>query len=415
MNKARTIQMGSLNRLRCGLLLFLFSCLVVQVFAAPVLVGAARFEAYEPFLVGRCVGLVCNHTSRVGERQLWDTLQKRGITLVRLFTPEHGLEGIADAGEHVRNQKAKRELPEVVSLYGAQKRPPKEKLQDLDILLFDLQDVGVRCYTYLSTLHYVMEACAQTGCELIVLDRPNPNGHFVDGPTLSMRYRSFVGMHPVPWVHGMTVGEYARMIRTEGWLKDSLLPPLRVVRCEYYTHTTRYEPPVPPSPNLPTLRAILLYPSLAFFEGTNQSVGRGTETPFEVVGSPQNRKQGFFFIPKSRPGAKHPPHIHKRCYGLDLRNVSTDSLYRSARIRLSYLKEMYKACGGKFFQKFFTQLAGTTTLRTAIERDDSEDAIRATWQSDLKAFKQIRAKYLLYTDFDGLEPRLVSQPEEIIL
>ena len=232
MNKARTIQMGSLNRLRCGLLLFLFSCLVVQVFAAPVLVGAARFEAYEHLLAGQRVGLVCNHTSRVGDRQLWDTLQKRGITLVRLFTPEHGLEGIADAGEHVRNQKAKRELPEVVSLYGAQKRPPKEKLQDLDVLLFDLQDVGVRCYTYLSTLHYVMEACAQTGCELIVLDRPNPNGHFVDGPTLSMRYRSFVGMHPVPWVHGMTVGEYARMIRSEGWLKDSLLPPLRVVGCE---------------------------------------------------------------------------------------------------------------------------------------------------------------------------------------
>ncbi len=396
--------------------LFLFSlascsCITSEVGAQEsVVVGAARFEVYEPWLKGKRVGVVCNHTARVGERLLFDTLRARGVEVVRLFTPEHGLEGMADAGERVQSTASRAQLPEVVSLYDHNKRPPLEKVQDLDIILFDLQDVGVRCYTYISTLQYVMEACAQAKKQLVVLDRPNPNGHFVDGPLLQLKYKSFVGMHPVPWIHGMTIGEFARMIVGEGWLPRGAKLKLEVVPCLNYTHTTAYIPPIPPSPNLPNYRAILLYPSLAFFEGTTQSVGRGTDHPFQCVGSPKNPPVGgqnvakdprwFSFVPESRLGAKKPPYKGQTCYGLDLSSLHTDSLYRRAKIDLTYLQTMLRFAQGTFFIKFFDQLAGTPQLRTDIQAGKSETEIRAGWQPALTAFQKTRKKYLLYPDFE---------------
>lgn len=381
--------------------LLLFLCALSGIVGAQELkVGAACFEKYEKLLHGKRVALVCNHTSRVGERMLYDTLRERGVNLVRLFTPEHGLEGVADAGERVKSHKQVAHLPEVISLYDHNKRLPIAKLKGVDLVLFDLQDVGVRCYTYISTMHYVMEACAEAAVPFIVLDRPNPNGHFVDGTVLELRYKSFVGMHPVPWVHGMTVGEFARMIVGEGWLTKGGQLHLEVVPCEGYTHTTRYVPPVAPSPNLPNLRSILLYPSLAFFEGTTQSVGRGTEFPFQVVGSPKNSATGFSFIPQSRLGAKKPPFMGDTCYGLNLTGEAIDSFYTHPRIRLTYLSAMQNQCSERFFIKFFDQLAGTPSLRTALEQGKTEVEIRKSWLPTLARFKKIRKKYLLYEDFE---------------
>ena len=384
-----------------GFVLFLFLCAYSGIsLAQDVEVGAARFDQYEPYLRGKRVALVCNHTSRVGQRMLYDTLRERGINLVRLFTPEHGLDGVADAGERVKSMGGNGALPEVVSLYDHNKRLPLERLKGVEVVLFDLQDVGVRCYTYISTMHYVMEACASAGVPLVVLDRPNPNGHFVDGPMLQPQYKSFVGMHPVPWVHGMTVGEYARMLIGEQWIDNAARLSLRVVPCASYTHTTHYAPPVPPSPNLPNLLAILLYPSLAFFEGTNQSVGRGTDLPFQIVGSPKNTAEGFSFIPEARKGAKNPPYKGDTCYGINLSCEPIDSFYTNPHIRLSYLQTMRKRTRGRFFIKFFDQLAGTTALRLALEEQKSESRIRNDWKPDLERFKAIRKKYLLYPDFE---------------
>lgn len=382
-----------------GLLLFLFALPLLGM-AEELKVGAACFEKYEKLLQGKRVALVCNHTSRVGERMLYDTLRERGIKLVRLFTPEHGLEGIADAGERVRSSKSRKDFPEIVSLYDHNKRLPLDKLKGIDIVLFDLQDVGVRCYTYISTMHYVMEACAQSNVPFVVLDRPNPNGYFVDGTVLELKYKSFVGMHPVPWVHGLTVGEYARMIVGEEWLGESLKLQLTVIPCEGYTHRTRYVPPVAPSPNLPNLLSILLYPSLAFFEGTTQSVGRGTDYPFQVVGSPKNVAEGFAFVPESRLGAKQPPFMGDTCYGINLTHEGLDSLYTNPRIRLNYLIEMRKRCTGRYFIKFFDQLAGTSALRIALEQGKTESEIRESWLPALARFKKVRKKYLLYEDFE---------------
>ena len=386
-------------------LLFLLSAFPKISIAQELEVGAARFSAYEKFVKGKKVALVCNHTSRVGERMLYDTLRDRGINLVRLFTPEHGLEGIADAGERVKGNKRQTHFPEIVSLYDHKKHLPTEKLSGVDVLLFDLQDVGVRCYTYISTMHYAMEACAAVGIPFVVLDRPNPNGHFVDGTVLDLKYKSFVGMHPVPWVHGMTVGEYARMIVGEKWLSKGSKLHLEVIPCKGYTHSTRYVPPVPPSPNLPNLLSILLYPSLAFFEGTTQSVGRGTDYPFQVVGSPKNKAEGFRFVPESRQGAKKPPFMGDTCYGINLTNEALDSFYTHPRIRLTYLTTVKKQCSGRYFSKFFDQLAGTTALRIALEQGKSEEDIRAMWQPALARFMKVRKKYLLYEDFPAARER----------
>ena len=356
-------------------------------------VGAERLELYLPSLQGKRVGLVCNHASLLGDTLLLpDALTAHGVNVVRLFTPEHGLTGTADAGEHVKHgYDAKRRI-EVISLY--------HQMRGIDVMVFDLQDVGVRCYTYVSTLQYVIDACIEYHVSLIVLDRPNPNGHYVAGPVLQPAYRSFVGMHTVPWVHGLTMGEFARMIQGEWLPKGPKSLQLTVIPCSGYTHATRYMPPVPPSPNLPNEQSILLYPTLALFEGTTMSVGRGTDWPFQVLGSPDVQGLPFTFTPRARPGATQPPYLGKLCRGIDLRMHSVDSLRADTVIRLELLQEMRRHCpkGQAFFNTFFTRLTGTPALRKALEADSSADSIRASWQNELTAYRRMRAKYLLYPE-----------------
>lgn len=366
--------------------------------APPIAVGAERLEDYLPLLAGRRVGVLCNHTSRVGSTHLVDTLLVRRVEVVRLFTPEHGLRGNADAGEVVRSGVDSVTGLPVVSLYGRSKKPTPQQLKGIDVMLFDLQDVGVRCYTYLSTLHYMMEACAELGLPLVVLDRPNPNGHMLDGPVLQPKYRSFVGMHPIPWAHGMTLGELARMINGEGWLENGLKCSLRVVPCQNYWHSRPYALPVPPSPNLPTQKSVLLYPTLAFLEGTTLSVGRGTDMPFEIAGGPFLERCDFQFTPEPKPGAKNPPHKGVRCYGFDIRELPDTVIRAESGIMLFLLQRLLEAQqeGKPFFIPFFDRLAGTPRLRQQLLAGASPDEIRKEWQPELEAFKILREKYLLY-------------------
>ena len=361
-------------------------------------VGAERTEVYVPHLLGRCVGLVCNHTSMVRGRRLVDTLMMLGVNVVILFTPEHGMSGRADAGEAVRDGKDQSTRVPIVSLYGKSKKPTAAHLSGVDVVVFDMQDVGVRCYTYASTMHYMMEACAEFGVPFMLLDRPNPNGYFVDGPLLQEEYRSFIGMHPIPWVHGMTLGELAQMVNGEGWLKNGVRCALEVVPCEHYSRGQHYEVDVAPSPNLPTSRSILLYPTLALLEGTTLSVGRGTDWPFEVAGSPYLEERSFSFIPRPRRGAIHPPYEGKTCYGIGLMALSDSVIYAERGILLYVLQRLYAMRGGghKFFTPLFDRLVGTPLLRRQLEQEVSADSIRLGWQKDIERFKKRRAPYLLY-------------------
>lgn len=364
----------------------------------PILTGAERMEAYVPRLLHKRVGLVCNHTSQVRGRRLVDTLLGQGVDVVRLFTPEHGLQGAADAGAAVNHSKDAQTGIQIVSLYGRSRKPSAKQLEGVDVVVFDMQDVGVRCYTYASTMHYVMEACAEQKIPLIILDRPNPNGYFTDGPMLRKEYKSFVGMHPVPWVHGMTLGELARMINGEHWLQGGLQCSLTVIPCENYTHARHYEVPVAPSPNLPTQKSILLYPTLAFLEGTTLSVGRGTDWPFEVAGAPTLQKGYFSFTPSPRPGAKHPPHEGTLCHGISLSMLPDSIIYDEKGIMIPILQRLYamQRNGEKFFIPFFDRLAGSPALRKQLEQDISADSIRATWREEIALFKARRKPYLLY-------------------
>lgn len=322
------------------------------------------------------------------------------VNVVKVFAPEHGFRGEADAGEHVKDQRDARTGLPIVSLYGANKKPTADQLADVDVLLFDIQDVGVRFYTYIGTLHYVMEAAAEEGRRVVVLDRPNPNGDVVDGPVLDMRHRSFVGMHPVPLVHGMTVGEFARMITGEGWLKNGLRCDLVVIPCLGYDHDTPYELPVRPSPNLPNRTAVRLYPSLGLFEGTIVSVGRGTDRPFQCIGYPGNPLGDHRFTPIPMPGAKHPPHEGVECTGFDLSGWSQE--HDDQRIRLHWIIDLYRSARDQdgFFlpNLFFDKLAGGPDLRERIRAGEDEAAIRASWEEGLRAFAPIREQYLLYPD-----------------
>lgn len=356
-------------------------------------------------LKNKNIAMVVNPTSMVGSQHLLDTLLQNEVSVIKIFAPEHGFRGKADAGEKIVDGiDSKSGLP-VISLYGSHKKPTKEDLTDIDLLIFDIQDVGVRFYTYISTLHYVMEACAENNVELLVLDRPNPNGNRVDGNVLYMDYSSFVGMHPVPVLHGMTVGEYAQMINGEGWLENGVKCQLTVLKCHGYTHDMPYSLPIKPSPNLPNDRAIFLYPSTCFFEGTVISEGRGTDFPFQVFGAPDIDKDlvPYAFTPKSKEGAKYPKFENKTCYGY---NISTpiENFDEQNGINLSYLISMYNLYPDKenFFLKngFFDKLAGGTALRKAIVEGQTEEEIKATWQEDLEEFKEIRKQYLLYPDFE---------------
>ncbi len=374
-----------------------------QVVGHPV-PAAERVGEYLPLLQGKRIAAVVNHTSVVGKTHLVDTLLKTGVQLVKIFAPEHGFRGSASDGEKVKDGKDSATGLPILSLYGSQKKPSPEMLAGVDLVLFDIQDVGARFYTYISTLAYVMEACAEQNIPLIVLDRPNPNGHFVDGPVLKKEFASFVGLHEVPAVYGMTIGEYARMVNGEGWLANQVKCQLEVIPCMGYDHRTHYDLPIKPSPNLPNMTAILLYPSLCFFEGTVVSVGRGTDKQFQVIGAPGTTVGDYNFTPKPMEGATNPPQKGKACIGYDLSGLSVDSLRQLKKIDLSFLLKFYKDYPDKanFFLKtaHFDALAGSGELKQQIVEGKSESEIRASWQDGLNRFKLLRKQYLLYLDFE---------------
>jgi uncharacterized protein YbbC (DUF1343 family) len=361
-----------------------------------LLLGAEQLEEYLPRLKHKKVGVVANHTSMINQTHLVDSLLELRVHIKRVFSPEHGFRGKADAGEAVNSDvDAKTDLP-IVSLYGSNKKPTKEQLRGLDVILFDIQDVGARFYTYISTMHYVMEACAENDIEFIVLDRPNPNGNYIDGPILEEGFKSFVGMHKVPIVHGLTVGEYAQMINGECWLAQETTCDLTVVKMKNYTHNTTYELPIKPSPNLPNMQSIYLYPSICLFEGTPISLGRGTDKPFQVLGHPKITSD-FFFVPQPTEGAKEPLLNGDTCYGIDLSKVEVKK-----ELDLSYLMKFYNEYPAKdqFFKKFFNTLAGNSILQEQIKAGKSIQEIKETWQEGLIDFKAYRKNYLLYEDFE---------------
>lgn len=372
-----------------------------QRYSRTIVCGAEQSAQYFPLLKQKNVALLVNQTSRIGKQHLVDSLRQAGIQVVRIFAPEHGFRGGADAGASIKNGVDSATGIPVTSMYGPNKKPEKQALKGIDVVVFDIQDVGARFYTYISSLQYMMEACADAGIPMLVLDRPNPNGFYVDGPVLKPAFKSFVGMQAIPVVHGMTVGEYAKMLIGEKCLSTKKKLDLTVIPCLKYDHSMLYALPVPPSPNLKSPSAVLLYPSLCFFEGTDVSVGRGTDTPFELWGHPSFKDNGFSFMPQSKPGATKPPHENKVCYGADLRMPPADILkITEGRITLSFLQNALILNGNKpeFFNAFFNKLAGNDVLKQQLLQGLSEDAIRKTWEPDLKRFKQIRKKYLLYPD-----------------
>ena len=358
--------------------------------------GAQQTDKYLPLLESKSVGVVANQTSIIGETHLVDTLLASGINVKRIFTPEHGFRGAADAGAKVSGGKDEKTGIEIASLYGKTRKPTPEMLQGIDVMLFDLQDVGVRFYTYISTLTYVMEACAEKGIPVVVLDRPNPNGFYVDGPILKEENKSFVGMHPVPVVYGMTIGEYGRMVNGEGWMKDGVRCQLTVIPVPNYDRNAIYELPVKPSPNLPNWESVYLYPSLCFFEGTIVSVGRGTDQPFQIFGHPDLRGD-FTFTPESKSGASKPLYEGQRCRGLDLTEFAHSYADNPAQLQLEWLIDAYQQLKEKsFFSNYFPKLSGDKQLQQDIINGKSATEIRDSWKDEIEAFMEIRGKYLIY-------------------
>lgn len=356
--------------------------------------GADNFDKYIPLLKDKKVGIITNQTGILSNKKhLVDFLLEKKINIKTIFAPEHGFRGTADAGEHVVDGKDSKTGLSIVSLYGENRKPKKEQLAGIDVLVFDLQDDGARFYTYISSLHYVMEACAENNIPLIILDRPNPNGSIVDGPILDKEFTSFVGMHPIPILHGMTIGEYGQMINGEKWLKNGIQCKLTVISCTNYRRDMPYSLLVKPSPNLPNDQAINLYASLCLFEGTNVSLGRGTEKQFQIYGSPYLTKTNFKFTPKPNFGAKDPVYNGKECYGEDLSKVP-----KVNQLELKWLLKAYQNTTdkSKFFIPFFTKLAGTKKLQQQIEAGVSEKDIRDSWKKGLEDFKTMRKAYLLY-------------------
>lgn len=365
--------------------------------------GAERVEEYLPLLSGKKVAIVANQTTIIGKNHLVDSLLSLDIDIKTVFAPEHGFRGTADAGEKLTDGVDPQTGVSITSLYGKKLKPTPEDLEGVDVVIYDLQDVGVRFYTYISVMTLVMEACVENDIKLIVLDRPNPNGHYVDGPVLDTAWRSFVGMHPVPVVHGLTSGEFAEMINGEGWMKTEGKCDLTVIKCENYDHNAFYELPVKPSPNLPNIRSIYLYPSICFFEGTVLSEGRGTNKQFQLYGHPDLPDSGFSFTPRPMPGAKYPKLDGELCYGEDLTTIPLDSIIHEG-LNLKYFLKAYKEFPDKdaFFLKtnFFEKLAGGDALRSQIISGKTEEEIKATWEEGLLEYKEIRRRYLLYPDFE---------------
>jgi uncharacterized protein YbbC (DUF1343 family) len=367
-----------------------------------IIVGANQTETYLPILKGKRVAVVANQTSVLFKNQSYthivDSLLNLNINIKKVFAPEHGFRGTADAGEIIKDGlDTKTGLP-IISLYGKNKKPSAAQLKDVDIVIFDIQDVGARFYTYISSLHYVMEACAEQNIQVLVLDRPNPNGHYIDGPILEKEHQSFVGMHPVPVIHGMSIGEYAQMINGQGWLENNMKVALKVIPVKNYTRKTPYSLPIKPSPNLPNDIAINLYPSLCFFEGTNVSIGRGTEKQFQIIGIPIATAPNFDFkfTPQPNKGAKYPKHEGQLCYGYDLsHHKELSSLDLNWLIEFYTINKTYNN-GTAFFTDFFTTLAGTKKLQKQIEEGMNAKEIKKTWEAGLDSYNAMRNAYLIY-------------------
>lgn len=394
--------------------LFIFSILLLTIYASTcnaqqlklveyhtILSGAQQTKSYFPLLEGKKIAVVTNQSGNIGNIHLVDSLLSAGMQLVKVFSPEHGFRGDQDAGKHINNEIDEITKLLLVSLYGKNKKPTPNDLKGIEVVLFDLQDVGLRFYTYISTLTYVMEACAEEGIPVVVLDRPNPNGFYIDGPVLKPEHRSFVGMHPIPVVYGLTIGEYALMVKGEKWIEHAESIKLTVVPLKGYARNTIVQLAVKPSPNLPNWESVYLYPSLCFFEGTSVSVGRGTETPFQIYGHPNLPEGNASFTPRSVKGASlNPPFKDITCYGKDLRSYAQDFQNHEKKIKLTWLIDAYNHLKDEdvFFNNYFNTLAGNAELRQQIESGMSEASIRKSWEDDIKAYKKIRVKYILYPD-----------------
>jgi uncharacterized protein YbbC (DUF1343 family) len=367
-----------------------------------VMTGAEQTGLYLPMIKAKAVGLVANHTSLIAGRHMVDSLLALQVNLKKIFAPEHGFRGDAGAGDLIDHSVDLKTGTPVISLYGSRKKPSKHDLQDIEIMVYDIQDVGVRFYTYISTLHYVMEACAENNIPLIILDRPNPLGFYVDGPVLETTFRSFVGMHPIPVVYGMTVGELAQMINGEGWLSNKRSCQLTIIPCNNYNHALYYELPTDPSPNLNSMQAVYLYPSLCFFEGTIMSVGRGTPFPFRVAGHPEYPDTSFSFVPHATIANNKPLFAGLRCYGINLQYLDVVNLQQMRELNLEWLINAYKAMGRNevFFTEYINKLAGTDSFSKQIIDGWTEEEMRQSWQTELQSFMNKRKRYLLYDDFN---------------
>ena len=382
------------------ILILLTGSYIVSAQIPPVILGAEQTKAYLPILRNKRVALFSNHTGMVGNKHTLDILIENNVNVVAIFSPEHGFRGTADAGEHVSSSvDAKTGVP-ILSLYdGNLGRPSEENIRKFDVLVVDIQDVGLRFYTYYASMVRLMDACAEFNRKMLILDRPNPNGFYVDGPVLDMKYKSGVGWLPIPVVHGMTLGELALMTNGERWLPASRVCDVTVIPCKNYTHQTRYILPVPPSPNLPDMKSIYLYPSTCYFEATPVSLGRGTDKPFQVYGHPNMKGYDFTFTPRSISGAKNPPQLDRLCYGVDLSGKSDEEIWEKG-IDLSYLIDAYRNLNldDHFFRPFFELLIGNENIRKMIKSGKSADEIKASWQEDVARFREERKPYLVYSE-----------------
>lgn len=375
-------------------------CLTVAAQNPRVIPGDEQTSEYFPLLQGQRIAVLSNHTGMIGDKHLLDVLLEHGLNVVAIFSPEHGFRGGADAGEHVASSVDSQTGVPILSLYdGNSKRPSEKSMRTFDVLVVDIQDVGLRFYTYYITMCRMMDACAEYGRKVLLLDRPNPNGHYVDGPTLDMKYKSGVGWLPIPVVHGLTLGELALMVNGERWLPKGRVCDLKVIPCRNYTHQTHYQLPIPPSPNLPNMKSIYLYPSTCLFEATPVSLGRGTDKPFQVYGHPNMKGYDYSFTPRSVPGAKNPPQLNQTCYGVDLSGLSDEEIW-SRGLDLTYIIDAYRNLhlGDHFFRSFFELLIGNGKVRQMIMEGRSADEIKATWQEDVRRFKEQRRPYLLYEE-----------------